>query len=536
MQNNNGRTNTYQTRRRSIPLTVDDVTRNYILMLVGNLIADHNRLPEMGIYRLTPDMIPSQKDDKELNTARTMLQLMNKLAEADLPPNQENLMPGLNKVYGEEAESRYWAIWNHRGVQDDPSLTVSTTAFYLADWIAHRKMELTVEQMRHVVAEHEENAETLHAQLSDMLLQAAPQRRGIEIRSVSADLKAWRQELLEHKKNAEEKGSVGPESPFPTLNRKTGPLRKGELDLWSAKTGFGKSTIAWLLASHAAWGGRGGYNVLFFAFEQYPQSILERYAAERLNLTTLDFREFGHRPTDSNTRQYFDPNHPHMSDLLDTLEREMERLVEEKGDIWIVPAAGWGPYEIETEVGIRAAASLAQNRELYVLYDYYDLMNARGLQFYGSSQAAALEAITDFMRDAIGLQYEVYTTAFAQDSVNTDYVTRQMPFQSQRVYQRSQRYVRIERTVADRLLYALEDDGYTPVRDIFDRPILLHDAGQANSNSLLHIIKCNDGETGYVPVRFWNGRFKVEEQVLTPDDLKARVTMINRGNRNYERQ
>ncbi len=532
MRNANGRNRTYQNRKRTIKLTVDEITRDLILALVGNLIGDRNRIPEMGTYKLTPDMIPDQKGDKELDTARTMLRLMYDLAGAKLPPTQENLMPGLIKVYGEEAESRYWQIFNKRGVQDtDPARMVSSYAFYLADWIAYRKMELAVDEMRQAVEIREGNAETLHAQLADILLQAAPQRRRVEVKDVAADLKVWRQELSERKKQAEEKGSVGPESPFPSLNRKTGPLRKGELDLWSAKTGFGKSTIAWLLARHAAWGEGQGYNVLLFAFEQYPQSILERYAAERLNLTTLDFREFGHRQTDRKDQEYFDPDDPDWSDMLDALEREVGEYVEERGNIWIVPAAGWGPYEIETEVAIRASASSAQNRELYVIYDYYDLINPKGLQFFGSSQTSALEAITDFMRDAIGQQYEVYTTAFAQDNVKADYMTHTMPYNGQRIYQRSQRYVRIERKIAETQQFAMGSDGLEPMRDALGRNILLHDIGQADSNSLLHIIKCNDGETGYIPVRFWNGRFRVDEQLLGPDDMLARVKAIHNANR-----
>jgi len=526
------KTTMYQNRKKTITLAVDDVTRRYILALVGNLIGDRDRIPEMGTYKLTPDMIPDHKGDKELDTARTMLQLMYNLAEADLPPTQENLMPGLVKVYGEEAESRYWLIFNKRGLQDtDPAGMVSSYAFYLADWIAYRKMELAVDEMRKAIEEREGNAETLHAQLADILLQAAPQRRSAGLKTATGNLDEWSEEMEVREHEADEKGSVGPLSPFPRLNRLTASLRKGELDLWSAKTGFGKSTIAWLLAEHAAWKQGRGYNVLLFAFEQYPVSIVERYMAQSLGLTTLDFRNLGHLENGDSNSKVFRMSDPEWREKIQQVRNRVAKMESSGGKIVIIPASGWGPYEIEVEVAKWAAKSQAEGRDLYCIYDYYDLINPKGLEVAERKTTATLAAITDFLRDGLGQRYGIYTTAFAQDSVDTDYMTRQMPFNGQRIYQRSQRYVRIERKMAETQQFAMRGDGLGPAVDSLGRPIKLHDVGQADSNSLLHVIKANDGEQGYIPVRFWNGRFMVDEQKLSGEELLDRVKAINEANR-----
>lgn len=453
-------------RTRQVRVTIDDESRGLILALVANLIGGYDRIPEMGMNKLKPDMIPDTKGkDPLLDAARVALKLMYDLAEDKLPPTEENLMPGMKKVFGEDAQAHLDALFNERGAQSNPAEMVALYSFYLSEWIGYQAMQSAVRTMQEILDDSEGNNADLHAQMADALLQVAPARRLIEINEYPEDVRLWRRDLLKDKEKAKEKGAVGPETPWPMLNSKTGALRKGELDLWSAKTGFGKSTVAFLLAKHAAWNKEQGYNVILLAFEQYQRSIIERHAASVLNVTTRDLHEFGFRSADDKNAKYFDPEAPYWMKRLDEFEGEVARLNDERGRLAIVPAAGWGPYDIETEVAKWAAISQADGRELYVIYDYYDLINARGLQFYGSSQTAALEAITDFLRDAIGQQYGVYTTAFAQDSVNTNYIIRQMPYNGQRIYQRAQRYVRIERAPADTTQFVMNSQGTEPAVD-----------------------------------------------------------------------
>ena len=503
------------------------------MSLVANLIGPENNLPLMGEARLTPKTFP-KTDNPDLEFARTVLRMIYTAVEEGLPPTKENIMPRLLLELGrEEAERGMERLMSFRAIEDAPdAVRVSALSTALSDAIVSANLIAAARDTLEIATKNfGSNIEVYNAMLQRMM-EAAPQRIRVFVNPLEENLARQERILAEREARLESQGSVGPETPWPRLNRMVAGGKKGDITLISAKTGYGKSTLALLIALHQAW--TQGYDVALMHFEQYTESILDRLLAYRFNLMPVDFRKPG-KITDPKQTRTFSLKDERWRRSLKELRAFVQRMSEEKGNIWLIHATGWTPAQIAAEIAQRAAMAYQNGRELVVHYDYLDLISSEGLKKDGDGMVANHAAVMDFLRDEIGQQFGIYTYLYAQDDLKANYRTRLMPYGGQKALHRSQVYVRLERYYAeDSEIVTTKDANGNVVQatDMFGRPIFKHKAGQLHSRSLLHVIKGNDDETGFVPVEFINGRFQVREiEYQNQEQLKAIIDEVYGGNR-----
>ena len=503
------------------------------MSLVANLIGPENNLPLMGEARLTPKTFP-KTDNPDLEFARTVLRMIYTAVEEGLPPTKENIMPRLLLELGrEEAERGMERLMSFRAIEDAPdAVRVSALSTALSDAIVSANLIAAGRDTLEIATRNfGSNIEVYNAMLERMM-EAAPQRIRIFVNPLEENLGQQKEILAEREARMESQGSVGPETPWPRLNRMVAGGKKGDISLISAKTGYGKSTLALLMALHQAW--TQGYDVALMHFEQYTESILDRLLAHRFSLLPVDFRKPG-KITDPKQTRTFTLKDPRWERAFDEFKAYVKRMSEEKGNIWLIHATGWTPAQIAAEIAQRAAMAYQNGRELVVHYDYLDLISSEGLKKDGDGMVANHTAVMDFLRDEIGQQFGIYTYLYAQDDLKANYRTRLMPYGGQKALHRSQVYVRLERYYAeDSAIVTTKDaDGNVVQKvDMFGRPIFKHKAGQLHSRSLLHVIKGNDDETGFVPVEFINGRFQVREiEYQSQEQLKTIIDEVYGGNR-----
>ena len=503
------------------------------MSLVANLIGPENNLPLMGEARLTPKTFP-KTDNPDLEFARTVLRMIYTAVEEGLPPTKENIMPRLLLELGrEEAERGMERLMSFRAIEDAPdAVRVSALSTALSDAIVSANLIAAGRDVLEIATKNfGSNIEVYNAMLERMM-EAAPQRIRIFVNPLEENLGQQKEILAGREARMESQGSVGPETPWPRLNRMVAGGKKGDISLISAKTGYGKSTLALLMALYQAW--TQGYDVALMHFEQYTESILDRLLAHRFSLLPVDFRKPG-KITDPKQTRTFTLKDPRWERAFDEFKAYVKRMSEEKGNIWLIHATGWTPAQIAAEIAQRAAMAYQNGRELVVHYDYLDLISSEGLKKDGDGMVANHTAVMDFLRDEIGQQFGIYTYLYAQDDLKANYRTRLMPYGGQKALHRSQVYVRLERYYAEdsEIVTTKDADGNVVQKvDMFGRPIFKHKAGQLHSRSLLHVIKGSDDETGYVPVEFINGRFQVREIEYTSQaELKAIVDDVYGGNR-----
>ncbi|RIK36323.1 MAG: hypothetical protein DCC55_27620 [Chloroflexi bacterium] len=503
------------------------------MSLVANLIGPENNLPLMGEARLTPKTFP-KTDNPDLEFARTVLRMIYTAVEEGLPPTKENIMPRLLLELGrEEAERGMERLMSFRAIEDAPdAVRVSALSTALSDAIVSANLIAAGRDTLEIATKNfGSNIEVYNAMLERMM-EAAPQRIRVFVNPLEENLARQERILAEREARLESQGSVGPETPWPRLNRMIAGGRKGDITLISAKTGYGKSTLALLMALHQAW--TQGYDVALMHFEQYTESILDRLLAHRFSLLPVDFRKPG-KITDPKQTRTFSLKDPRWERALNEFKAHVKRMSEEKGNIWLIHATGWTPAQIAAEIAQRAAMAYQNGRELVVHYDYLDLISSEGLKKDGDGMVANHTAVMDFLRDEIGQQFGIYTYLYAQDDLKANYRTRLMPYGGQKALHRSQVYVRLERYYAEdsEIVTTKDADGNVVQKvDMFGRPIFKHKAGQLHSRSLLHVIKGSDDETGFVPVEFINGRFQVREiEYQSQEQLKTIIDEVYGGNR-----
>jgi hypothetical protein len=245
-------------------------------------------------------------------------------------------------------------------------------------------------------------------------------------------------------------------------------------------------------------------------------------------------RATGLFPKDFRAPKLIDPESPEWRQRMIRLEDKVRQLENEKGHIWLADGARMDTNQIEATVSEKRGISAKEGRELLVIHDYLDLIDSSKLEVHGNREVARLHAVIDFLRDDLSGQYDRYSLVFAQDDVKTWYPARLMPYNSQRVYQRSQFYMRLERIFAEDSERAIEKETKEPSVDILNRPVYYHQIGEPHSLSLLHIIKASDGQAGkYIPVRFWNGRMRIDELKLKPEERLALIKKINDGSKKF---
>lgn len=509
-----------------LPNTVpalNEESRILLIGLVAELVGPEDRVAEMANYKITPEMIPNPDDDQEIQFCRKVLELCYRATGDHKAPTREYMMPYLAFTFGQEDAERLWEwLLSKRSIDADLPGAVNGSAMVLFDWMTLRRLQIGAEGLVKIAYSSESMALDMYERMQQVMHQIAPMKRIAPPKSMVENLEASDQEFLHASELLKQKKETGPRTLWPSVNAEMAGWNKGELALISAKTSFGKSVMAWLITEYVAWI-QGGYNVLLLHYEQYDTSIVARLMARYFRLFPKDFR----------TPRLIDPASDEWRKRVQQIKAKIVQYEATKGHIWLVDGAKMDTNQIEAVVSEKRGISAKEGRELLVIHDYLDLIDSSKLQIHGYNEVARLHAVIDFLRDDLSGQYDCYSLVFAQDDVKTWYPARLMPYNSQRVYQRSQFYMRLERIFADDSERAKDEEG-KDVTDMLGREVYYHQIGEPHSQSLFHIIKASDGQAGkYIPVRFWNGRMRIAEMKLTPDEKLDLIKAINEGSKKF---
>jgi hypothetical protein len=505
---------------------LNEESRILLIGLVSSLVGKEDRLAEMANYKITPEMIPNPDGDMELQFCRKVLELCYRAAQDHLAPSKEFMMPSLNLTFGSEEAEKWWEwLISKRAIDAHLPGSVNSIAMGLFDWMTRRRLQIGAEALSTIANSPEGLAVDVYDRMQQVMHRIAPMKRLAPPKSMLENFDTWLKHLEEIEKLGKEGLEAGPRTPWPSVNKELTGWNKTELALLTAKTGYGKSQAAWLMAQHSAWT-QGGFNVLFMHYEQIDLSIMNRFAASQFQLFPGDFKD----------TRLVKVSDPVWKQRFQAMRQYVEKAEAEKGHIWLVDGQKMDTTQIEAIVAEKRGISAKEGRELLVIHDYLDLIDASKLGDFGFNTTRELHAIIDFLHDDLGGQYDCYSLVLAQDDVNTDYVRRLMPYNSQRVYQRAQFYMRIERVHrAEAADPALNADG-KPRQDVLGRDLLYHDIGEAESKSMFHIIKASDGQQGlHIPVRIWDGRFRIDELKLTPTEKTALQDRIDADSRKFAR-
>jgi len=468
-----------------------DEATGLLNMLISHLVGDKSRLRELGSNQISYADIPTN-----LKFQRLVLKAIEECDAQGLPPTETNIATMLLPVDGEAPRKLSELLLEYRTIDGN----VKALAAALTAHIRRLKRREVLEQINDILDRDDLDEWQQWEQASRLMNSIAPERRSHEVRPFVEDLR----DTIKHIQDNYEKGIKGINTgfrwPWPELCELVPVLKQGEMGLISAKPGHGKTTIGMTLAVH---GLTNGFYVVYYAFENTRKVLAGRYIAGALKVSLAHLLYPVQPVVRDGELQYlttFNPLSPEWEKQLERVVLHAQSLKDKTGgELYIEESSGWNTTRWYDSVLYHATRAQRLGRPLLVINDYYSLLDGSPLlNGRSESLAARNNAVADWLKN-VTEELGCYTINLAQDNLQTEYDQDEMPWNGQQIYQRSQVYIRIERGVAHEDLPVTGNDG-RPVKDKFGKIMYLHRADGAAAQSVLHVLKANDGVRGYVPV------------------------------------
>jgi energy-coupling factor transporter ATP-binding protein EcfA2 len=394
-----------------------------------------------------------------------------------------------------EYQRQFEMIRNYRTREED----ITFLAFNLRDWSERALLRQAMKEALQVLEAPELATSEAYVKAMKIISAAAP--RTNNIRTLSDDFLSNHKALQDWRLERARSGlSTGPEFPWDGLNELTGPLKPGELVAFLAKSGYGKTTIAQLIAIHMAH--TLGYDVVYFHLETSPEALADRYISSKLKVLTSALRN------PSKDGQYgFDHLGKHKK-VYDAALAEWETRQATKGRITYKHAPKILPSIFKAEVEYMATEAAARGRELVVILDYYTEMDWSELPGANGNMYTGYSLLADYTK-FVAETTKTYMVAFAQYGVDEDYATKKAGFGSQKINQRAQVVIQVERQEKAGSDYIIPAQGSTKEQfkqmvDLLGMPMFYHREGENDSRAIFRTTKVNEGQLGAAPILYVN--------------------------------
>ncbi len=506
-------------RIKSIAVDLDGFRRETAQTIIANLILrdwkegdGHTRVPEMGRYKLLPEMLPLATMKFERDTLRALYLL----AEENIPATAEKVLKRLKLDY-EDAAERLDNLLRMRTVDND----VSGISAALGDWITRQRRILALKTMLEIMESEEGTSDEGYYQATQLWTSVAPIRASISGVDDWERHQEWEKRQIEREKAADAGLPPGPNWPWKGLNDAIPSITRGHLVTWLAKTSHGKTIIAEQLAEHFAYNcGEKGYDVLFCHLETDRMDLEDRWIGRKLKVPISEIQ----------IAKKFRFREGSVQAKYEKVIAERERNYKTKGRIRYEHCPRISPSEFELLVSKNRGLADARGRELVVIVDYYTEMDWSELS---DSEFTGYNALANFLKEVAEV-YGVYMIAFAQFDMDGEYSEKKKGYGGQKINHRSQVVIRVERETAEKdfpFIYKLVKDPQTGkmtmdigatdgehMKDTMERPMYFHRKGKPSAEAQFNVLKVSQGETGPIPVLFLNGYFEIYDDTRPAEE------------------
>lgn len=484
-------------RQRPITVNLDTKGRESALSLIANMILSPEqvargmvtRITEQGRYQIRPGMLPL----RDMGFERQVLQAMYDMRDEKIPATKENLLKRF-AVSDTEAESKLNALLDWRTEDED----VASLAWGLGDWIYSQSQILAAQEVLRIFQSPEGTGDDKYQQAMQIMTAIAPPRTNITVLTGTEMMHEGRANQVERERRLDSSIPVGPSWPWKGLNRRVPNIKTGEITTFLAKSKHGKSTIALLCAEHIAYvlgNEQTGYDVLLLHLETNHHSIYDRIVARKCKVKPAMLRN----PT------VFRTDVEPFKSKLDAAEKWVADCERTRGRIYYEHCPGIRCGEIDAQIARYKAKAEARGRELVVILDYFQKID---WSEFSQDETKGLNAVAHRLKNIIETQ-GVFCINLAQFGMDTAYGEKKGAFGGTAINMVSQVVIRVEREDATDTK-PLEVNG-KQVKDLCGLPMLLHEKGQASSETTFNVIQANDDETGTVPVTMINGYFQITD-------------------------
>lgn len=509
--------------------TADNFTKNLWRKLLGTLIGDKNRIPEMRQYLSADDM------PMDMLFEREVFRVLHECNERGLPPTRENVLTGvvvrgevdlkqedvefgLDKMIerrsiadsGIESLSS-WLSEATKSLHNEKAWKVALDVINSDRGLAHERQEAAMNIVTSATKEDEAfesgTASEINSEFLDWVDQRYKDAQAGNI--VSGPLLPWY-------------GFIGAHGILPA------GADWGDMTLITAQSGFGKSTIVGQVAE---------YNALDVQTSDVLVILLET------NLMKMEARSYARNcmiPFDMVKSAAFNSRDPRFHKDIKGGDYRKTGLEPAKGSLgwyenWVESsnceinyafAPGTTAYQITQLIGLYRRKAEARDRNLLVIVDYLQKID---WTIFGYDQRVGLERVADVLRDGIEIQNNkspVHMIMMAQENEGSD------PYGGRGILQRAQLHLSLNRTrrVAGEML----QDGDMQVmykgkqvHDTIGNPRWYQRAtDMLAADSAFVVRKANDAPGREIKVRFENSKYRIHHH---PSEYKKHQELSQNG-------
>ena len=471
-------------------ITIDKTQKKAINRLLASLIGDRDKTIEMGPWVLSVDMLPDDMIFEQIALSQFYV-----FKNDGIAPTEDNLrLAFVGKDYDDRLNELFEIRASH------PADTVPSLAYSLRNYIDTQRLKLAGQRVAEITSDKTKTAADAGKEAVKVLQRALPKQKTITERTGLELADTFFAEQARNIENAKQGKTIGPCLPW--AQEVLPYLIPGDILTIAAKTKFGKTTMAALIAEYIAYK-IGGYDVLFVHLETNQIAIASRIMSRKLLIPRNTLFQGFYRHPKTRERVYVDMREEPWRSKRDEILRSIAKAEEQKGCIIYQHDPGITIEQLELSITMQQAISEARGRKLVVVLDYFQEVDWSA---YNADKQHGLNAAASKLKNVIE-QRGCYAIVFAQDDPETHWADetlrvrycRQLPIVSQIG-------IRLERDRAETDLPMMERKGKQK-KDSLGFNMFWQRKGSLQSESRLNFVQGNNIDSGISVRVYFNQRF-----------------------------
>lgn len=475
-----------------------------IRKIIANLISEENKTK--GLRDLAPAMLPN-----ELSFEREVFKAIVEFVDNDIAPNYVNVKTYLENNNPldkhEEVIRQFDALFSERTSDG----LIEPLSFILIDTLFKNKTQLALGKINTIFADPKLTSRDAYFEALEVLKGLAPRSNKERVLSFTEVQDKWFEQREANIALVRSGKTIGPRLPWESTWEILPYMSPNEVCVIYGVTGFGKSTLAQLIAEDIAH--VQGYDVLFVHLETDPLKYMSRVLARELVCPVVPL-ETGFY--DKNGQTYFlDLTRQELGRRVERIRRDFAHKDANIGTFYYNHCPGASVEDIAASAERYQVLAAEKGRKLVVVIDYFQKLDWSAYRAPAKTQGLNQAALViKNVAESLGINIIVFAQGSLEDGFGQQDIAKLRD--ANELVVSSQTVIRVERQIATSDAPAKHKEGVDrgkPIYDLLGNPMYAHRKGELDSIALLRLVKGNNASTATEKqgkIRIMNGYFMVK--------------------------
>lgn len=465
-----------------------------IRKIIANLIGEENKT--RGLRDLAPGMLPN-----ELGFEREVFLAITEFVQNDIAPNYANVLTYLENNHPLDERERL--VHNMEALIKERTADglIEPLSWILTDTLFRNKSQYALGKINSIFADPKLTSRDAYFEALEVFKGLAPRTSREKIISFADMQEKWFEQREINIALARSGKAIGPRLPWESTWKILPYMRPNEICLIYGVMGFGKSTLAQLIAEDIAH--VQGYDVLFVHLETDPMTYMSRVLARELRcpLTPLETGFY----TKDGQRYFLDLTKQPLANRVAEIKRDFIRRDTEVGTFYYYHCPGSSVEDIAATAERYQVLAEEKGRKLVIVLDYFQKLSYAN--YKAPNKAEGLNQAANMLKnmaESLGINVIVFAQDKPSEGLQEQDIAQIREANTLPII--SQTAIRVERKRAT-------TDLPLSGEDLIGNKAYAHRKGDWDSKTILRLTKGNNAsmaEADQGLVRILGGYFTVQ--------------------------